>query len=131
MMACAQGSNFFSRQAIFGPPPYTRTFTCSRSRISGAKVAETFPSIPNQSFVKYVTELLTPMALALKIEFLNLSQSTPIPSCQRKSSRPPYRNLGSGAGDGEGSGAGMASGVAKAGGTAKLAAGNKARPASG
>src|SRR4029077_2919986 len=81
-----------------GPAPYTTNFTCSRSKISGANVAETFPSIPNHSLVKYVMDVLIPTALALKMDERNRIQSTPIASSQRIISPREYKNFGLGGG---------------------------------
>src|SRR5690348_7933133 len=77
--------------------------------------------MPNQSFVKYVPEALIPTPLALKMFDRNLIQSTPMASCQRKSSRPPYKNLGVGAGVGEASELALAADGAAAGGNVRFA----------
>src|SRR5712692_4982914 len=65
---CIQGSHRLCRQAILGPPPYSPSFTICPLAYAGAKAPVKLPSIPNQSFVKYVTVVFTPTALALNTD---------------------------------------------------------------
>src|SRR5712664_3259453 len=59
-----------------------------------------FPSMPNHSFVLYVTDVFRPTALALKMDERNRIQLNPKPNSQRTMSSREYRNFGLGEGAG-------------------------------
>src|SRR6266436_9286133 len=91
-----------------------------------------FPSMPNHSFVLYVTDVFRPTALALKMDERNRIQLNPKPNSQRTISSREYRNFGLGAGaPGSAASNGRASEVATAGASKVLigcAVGKKVAP---